>query len=597
MFNQNITGILMRLEEDRYTRFQMEIWFDYTRKSMNEIREGTMLAVPNFASDNNTTRYSILEVSSVLPVHYGLGNDLSGFPGFVVEAAQNAFRDWEAQDTEPTDDTTKIRCLAIPTNLEIIESPNGITVGTESNLPMVGAKVHILDTDTTNLISNLGINPQEEDTIIAGELIRDKDVKILLRVEDLLKVHFGIFGFTGAGKSNLLSTLIYKLLTDTRQPIKILFFDLMGEYTALLIDLLYKLPRSKVIGLGEQTFPGSVVDYLAEPGSIDIKKVTRDMLNSTLLPKQLKSRQRDFAMPLQSLLTSNKIRIYREKNPTLGEFVSSIEGDIIKGNMGNAKQQVIDCLEKMKASEKPFTEELIQKTAAYLDKFKNELNTTTAKDNVERLKKLIVSEGHKYISLKPLPPEAVITIPALIKEINDPEESGLYIIQAHNPDDLRHFSWMLGTFTYEERRRSGQIAPLVSFIFDEADEFIPHGAKDSYAESTDIAMTLARRGRKFGLGIGIATQRVTYLNTSIMAQPHTYFVSKLPRKSDQERITDAFGIGDEMFRQTFKFKKGNWLLVSHDATGLDAIPLPIYVENANDRIAIFLDKFKADNVP
>jgi uncharacterized protein len=69
-------------------------------------------------------------------------------------------------------------------------------------------------------------------------------------------------------------------------------------------------------------------------------------------------------------------------------------------------------------------------------------------------------------------------------------------------------------------------------------------------------MSLARRGRKFGLGVGIATQRVTYLNKSTMAQPHTYFVSELPRTSDRDRITDAFGIGEEMFRQTFKFRRG-----------------------------------------
>ncbi|WP_198649052.1 hypothetical protein [Cyanothece sp. BG0011] len=48
-------------------------------------------------------------------------------------------------------------------------------------------------------------------------------------------------------------------------------------------------------------------------------------------------------------------------------------------------------------------------------------------------------------------------------------------------------------------------------------------------------------------------QRRTYLDTSILAQPHTYFVSKLPRKSDQDRIREAFGISEEMFRQTVKF--------------------------------------------
>jgi DNA helicase HerA-like ATPase len=169
----------------------------------------------------------------------------------------------------------------------------------------------------------------------------------------------------------------------------------------------------------------------------------------------------------------------------------------------------------------------------------------------------------------------------------------LYIIQAHQPDFLRHFAWMLGTFTYEERRRSGHINPLVSFVFDEADEFIPQQAKDSYAESSDIAMTLARRGRKFGLGIGIATQRVIYLNTSIMAQPHTYFVSKMPRQSDRQRVSEAFGASEDIFRQTFKFKKGDWLLMSHDATGLDAIPIPIHTADANARIRRALNEAQA----
>lgn len=134
-------------------------------------------------------------------------------------------------------------------------------------------------------------------------------------------------------------------------------------------------------------------------------------------------------------------------------------------------------------------------------------------------------------------------------------KKSLLIFQSHDPNDLRNKAYQLGMSIFEDRRRNGIIEPIVSFIFDEADEFIPQDAKDSYERSSEVVMNLARRGRKFGLGVGIATQRITYLNTNIMAQPHTYFVSKLPRKSDQERITDAFGIGEDMFKQTFKFKK------------------------------------------
>ena len=143
---------------------------------------------------------------------------------------------------------------------------------------------------------------------------------------------------------------------------------------------------------------------------------------------------------------------------------------------------------------------------------------------------------------------------------------------------------------YESRRVNGQIEPIVSFVFDEADEFIPQNPGGSYTKSVEIAHTLARRGRKFGLGIGIATQRIVYLDTSIMAQPHTYLISKLPRKSDRDRLAEAFGISEDMFRQTFKFKKGNWLLVSHDATGLEAVPIPIQTYDANRRIAEFIEK-------
>ena len=54
-------------------------------------------------------------------------------------------------------------------------------------------------------------------------------------------------------------------------------------------------------------------------------------------------------------------------------------------------------------------------------------------------------------------------------------------------------------------------------------------------------------------------------------------------------VSEAFGFGNEMLNQTFKFVKGQWLLVSHDATGLEAVPLPVKTEDANERIASFLE--------
>ena len=163
-------------------------------------------------------------------------------------------------------------------------------------------------------------------------------------------------------------------------------------------------------------------------------------------------------------------------------------------------------------------------------------------------------------------------------------------MQSHNPDLIREFANDLGQELYEMRRRSGRTSPLVSIVFDEADEFIPntYEAGSSYERSSRIAETLARRGRKFGIGVGICTQRTRYLKTSVMAQPHTYLVSRMPRMTDRQVVLEAFGISEEMFRQTFKFAPGDWLLTSFDATGIKGIPIPIHADDANKRVVEYL---------
>ena len=220
--------------------------------------------------------------------------------------------------------------------------------------------------------------------------------------------------------------------------------------------------------------------------------------------------------------------------------------------------------------------------------------TQTASQNLDMLDVQL-----QELASKPqenIPPTVQVGIKEIIERLNDPTGKALLIFQAHDPDALREFAAKLAGIAYESRRRTGQITPLVSFIFDEADEFIPgQPSSEGQKMAKAAAMTLARRGRKFGLGIGIATQRIRYLDTSILAQPHTYFVSKLPRLSDRQAIAEAFGISEDMFRQTFKFKKGDWLVASYDAAGLEAIPIPIHAENADDEILEFVQKYNSSS--
>jgi len=596
MFVSGMAGTLMELSESPETQYQYEVWFDYTRQTINQIQEGTLLAVPNFASTAETRHYSILEVTTILPTHYALQGGSGGYPGFVVEAARSAAQDWETQEDTATEDTTKIRVVAMPTNLEIVESLEGEPeLEVESNMAMVGSKVQVLDSEHADLVANSGIDQEHEENLtVIGTMTRDEDVEVLLRVEELYRTHFALFGFTGVGKSNLLSTIVAKVFHDTNEPLKLVFFDLMGEFSGLLIDqLLSERVNGRVLTIGRNTLPEGLFRYINDiPGDPGLDEATRQLSRYTLLPKDLLRYREHVHRALRDMIESGRMRYYNEaRSTTVWELCFTDETPWTKNRRGanlrkrrEVAKQALRRTVNGDYKETVFNPELAKNVREALE---DELEkdgkfTEDFQGIIQALERLEGATAESYA--------AGTTLDDIVEDLNDGSHPSLWVIQSHDPNDLREFSKKLGDAVYEKRRQTGRINPLVSFIFDEADEFIRREASGSYADSAEIAQTLARRGRKFGLGIGIATQRIRYLDTNIMSQPHTYFVSKLPRKSDREAVAEAFGIGEDLLSQTFKFKKGQWLLMSYDATGLEAIPIPIQTPNANLRLAEWLEE-------
>jgi uncharacterized protein len=64
----------------------------------------------------------------------------------------------------------------------------------------------------------------------------DDKIPIYINFDNLVRYHFGIFAFTGGGKSNLLSNLLRKILKNTADT-KIILFDISCEYPFLLADI------------------------------------------------------------------------------------------------------------------------------------------------------------------------------------------------------------------------------------------------------------------------------------------------------------------------------------------------------------------------
>jgi hypothetical protein len=603
-FKDEPRGTLVAVDRNRegLTYF---VWFQYARSFVSKIREGDFVAVRSFISEAGSEVFSILELSSVLPIHYALGTSASdierAYPGFVEEAAKSARQDWEQE--EPEEETTKIKCTAIPTGIQLRFQPGGDpAIEDDQSLPMVGEEAHLLTDELMEQVVNRGIKETSVPVVIPGQLVLNPRVSVLVKVEDLLKTHFGIFAFTGAGKSNLVSTLVARMMELTSQTVKVVLFDMMSEYHVLLSDLLHKYDTAFMVILDQESVPGgrSTIDYLQSGSGVDL--AAKAISRVALLPAELNPARGSFEKCFKSILELGKLKILDIQLPSPRELRQSLY-DSVKGNIGTVRQFILAWIDRVTQTDKMTFDgvnNLIMELNDYITQ--SQFPSTDVQhgiDGTETPRMVSLSHAAKNVVSvmkatlqSTLPSESRPPDRARIEEkhlvdmlCTDDGKPSLFVVQSDRDDELRMASARLISKVFSRRRSEGLTRPLVLFVYDEADEFIPsEGGDESFAASISAAETLARRGRKFGMGLAIATQRVAYLNTKILGQPHTYFVSKLPRKYDRDVMAQAFGASEDMLNRTLGFTKGQWLLVSYDATGLQNVPVPVKLPNANDRI-------------
>jgi hypothetical protein len=634
-FHEDPRGVLVSLKEDAFAGYLYNVWFPYTKSNILKIKEGSFVAVKNFQGLTNDPKYSILEIVSMLPVHYALGSTESAteraYPGFVVEAAKSARQDWEQE--EPVEQTTKIRATAIPTGQQIVFNNAQYNVKNDESMPMIGEEVFLLSNETTSSIVNRGLTTEAVPHIMPCWLVQNKEIDVCVGTEALLRTHFGVFGFTGSGKSNLNSTVIHKL--SATRGLKIVLFDLMLEYTGLLIDLLVKEENAFILSLDDESLPGGdSMDRVLRGESEEQNATIDNITNTLLLPRELAPCRSKYQKGFRTMLDQNKFKILASGSELTAEIlytevIEKLPADNRLGNTSHAVNTWLARIQELGDSpiNQEYVQELIDQIQDFLDhgipetfeeqnqstprigqtsfspsgqgpqslqRSVDRIELTTSARNyflgvLDKLTKHIPSEEEH-----PIKTQCNISMSHLLRLLNDEEHGALIIVQSNRDDDLREFSARLVRTIFNDRKRRGANGPQVLFLYDEADEFMPsQNTESSYVIAKSAITMLARRGRKFGLGLSFATQRVAYLDTSILAQAHTYLISKLPREYDRKTVSDAFGLSEDMLRRTLKFSKGQWLLVSYEATGLENVPLPVQFPNANERIKEFLEQINS----
>ncbi|MEM1539132.1 MAG: ATP-binding protein [Candidatus Bathyarchaeia archaeon] len=576
-------------------RYQCRIKVEYHKDLMGLLEEGMLLAARNFKQTLlGEERYTLMEISRVWPEHFGLkGLSDHGYYPMQFEIIEQSEADWLTDDKS----TMMIQIDAIPINYDLVISDNCKFKFLKGfSYPVVGSPVYILNSEMINRMYNqkiaekIGVDPSKtiEDArldprigVIKMFQASKAAIPIYVDFEKLVRYHFGVFAFTGGGKSNLVSNILRRILLHTND-IKVVVFDISCEYIFLLLDL-----------LADETIQAKVV-LEHKIDSIE------QFFNSVVKPREYEADER-IKFGLKRIMEQEKVAFYtrpKQKIPTYAQFLEELS-DQRKSNtdkphylnaIDKIHDAILDYIERHGLSEnqevsEDFVKYVDSVCVATMEEFR--VHDKSALYAWATTRTTILSQIRKR--QEEMKKETGGLTAEKIRDLLE-GETRLVCISISDPTTIKELVITLTHDLLIRRKRMFQVKPYILLVFDEAQEFIPElsGATGIEKKCSKQVETLLRQGRKYGLGVCIATQRIAYLNTNALQQLHTYFVGTLPRPYDRALISDTFMIDKGILEKTLEFAPGEWLLSSYIATGIENVPIFIKADNAENEIEKFL---------
>jgi len=579
-------------------RYQCRVKIEYQKDLMGLLEEGMLLAVKNFKqAEQDVERYTLMEISRVWPEHFGLrGLSDHGYYPMQFEIIEQSEEDWQTDDKS----TMMIQIDAIPINYDLIsERDCEFEFFKGFSYPVVGSPVYLLNSEMINRMYNkkiaekLNISPSKtvEDARADPRLGSIKMfqtsktvIPIYVDFEKLVRYHFGIFAFTGGGKSNLTSNILRRILLHTDNT-KVILFDISCEYVFLLLDL-----------IADPAFPARVI----LEHRID---ALEQFFNSVVKPREYEADERIKA-GLQSIMDQGKVAYYtrpKQKVPTYSQFLDELgaqrKDSVDKPHYINAIDRIHDAvLEYVEAHGLSESQEVSEEFVEYVDQLATEAMqqfkvheksglyawATTRTSILDTIKKKQEKEKEQVGGLTT----------EKIRELLEDKSTRLVCVSISDPFTIKDLVISLTQELLTRRKRKFRVKPYILLVFDEGQEFIPEmgGSMGIDKKCSKQVEVMLRQGRKYGLGVCVATQRIAYLNTNALQQLHTYFVGTLPRPYDRALISDTFMIDKGILEKTLEFAPGEWLLSSYIATGIENVPIFIKADNSENEIEKCLKK-------
>ena len=546
----------------------IEARFDF--RTLERLYSPNFIAIEKQGGSDNS--YLIFEVVGVNPIHFQmLGMDVSMPTLLRREYLDTISESWgKSQETW-------IDMSAVPTWYSMSVDGGEPKFERSRMLPLAGAKVHLLSKKT---VEDFLCYPGGETvgTMLGFEL------PLTISLENLIRYHAGIFGFTGAGKSNLTSVLIRKVM-QANTDIRTVVIDVSGEYATHLIDLLES--------------DGRILSYEAIEDE-------EQLYNSQVIPESLEGSVSDRAIRgiFSGLMEKNLIQ-----KLSFGAGTSSLDLGAIEDLMTHTAEEgksgaVVAKIGLEKLENKFFKDMRLQRSAKLselrpeaktqllllLDDITSKVNDRTSLfSELKAIADYVEQPGDDSVGA-----DEELTPERLAWELVNGEAPKLNVLYLPEPTEARMIVSRLIRRLLALRKKQGSRKKIL-IVLDEAQEYIPGEPRDRDGTvSSNLAVeSLLRQGRKYRIHCWLATQRVARLNVSALQQLHSYFVSTLPRFYDRMVISESFALPLEVLERTAQLDTGEWVFVSYKATRRKNVPVFLRTENNETAVANYLKSASA----
>ncbi|MCF3640993.1 DUF87 domain-containing protein [Rhizobium sp. TRM95111] len=360
--------------------------------------------------------------------------------------------------------------------------------------PYLGAVAHRIRASDLARVYDTG----KMDVCTIGKLTQDESLDATIHVPSMLEKHFAIVGTTGVGKSTAVTLLLHKAI-QSNPKLRVLILDPHNEFAAAFpdhavvidtdtLDLPFWLFRleefAEVVFRGRPPVPEEM-DILRDLIP-EAKKAFRGANESGLMRRTTE----------KSSITADTPVPFRVADlmALLDERIGRLEGRAEKPHLRSLKVKIMSAINDPR----------------YHFMFSSNTITDTILDTIARVFR-IPGDGKPVTTfqLAGIPSEVVNSVASV----------------------LCRMAFEIGLWS------NGGVHMLV--VCEEAHRYVPADPRLGFVPTRQAIARIAKEGRKYGVSLGIITQRPGELDPTILSQCSTVFAMRLANDHDQEIIRSA----------------------------------------------------------